>query len=78
VSLVSTGTHRMILSAHGLNSSEICVHGMGYDEEHMAIVCHPGILDGRMFVHNADVYLIEAQGPSACLHRTPKEIFEII
>jgi Xaa-Pro aminopeptidase len=68
------------------------VHGMGYDmverplirhdesmaiEEHMCIVCHPGILNERMFVHNTDVYLIEAQGPSACLHQTPKEIFEI-
>jgi Xaa-Pro aminopeptidase len=70
----------------------LSVHGMGYDmverplirndedmaiEEHMAIVCHPGILNDRMFVHNTDVYLIEAQGPSDCLHRTPKEIFEI-
>ena len=70
----------------------LSVHGMGYDmverplirddedmtiEEHMAIVCHPGILNERMFVHNTDVYLIEAQGPSQCLHGTPKQIFEI-
>lgn len=70
----------------------LSVHGMGYDmverplirsdedmqiEEHMAIVCHPGILNQRMFVHNTEIYLIEAQGPSACLHRTPREIFEI-
>ena len=70
----------------------LSVHGMGYDmverplirndepmsiEEHMAIVCHPGILNDRMFVHNTDVYLIESQGPSACLHRTPKQIFEL-
>ena len=70
----------------------LSVHGMGYDmverplirqdedmviEEDMAIVCHPGLLNERMFVHNTDVYLIEPQGPSACLHRTPKEIFEI-
>jgi Xaa-Pro aminopeptidase len=68
------------------------VHGMGYDmverplirsdedmtiEEHMAIVCHPGILNDRMFVHNTDVYLIEAAGPSECLHSTPKQIFEV-
>jgi hypothetical protein len=46
-------------------------------EEHMAIVCHPGILNERMFVHNTDLYLIEAHGPSACLHRTPKQIFEL-
>jgi hypothetical protein len=43
----------------------------------MVIVCHPGILNERMFVHNTDVYLIEAQGASACLHQTPKQIFEI-
>jgi Xaa-Pro aminopeptidase len=70
----------------------LSVHGMGYDmverplirddedmtiEEHMAIVCHPGILNERMFVHNTDLYLIEAQGPSACLHSTPKQIFEV-
>jgi Xaa-Pro aminopeptidase len=71
----------------------LSVHGMGYDmverplirndedmkiEQDMAIVCHPGILNERMFVHNTDVYLIEAQGPSACLHGTPKKVFEII
>jgi Xaa-Pro aminopeptidase len=70
----------------------LSIHGMGYDmverplirhdedmriEEHMAIVCHPGILNSRMFVHNTDVYLIEADGPSECLHRTPKQIFAI-
>jgi Xaa-Pro aminopeptidase len=70
----------------------LSVHGMGYDmverplirsdedmsiEEHMAIVCHPGILNDRMFVHNTDIYLIETYGPSECLHRTPKQIFEL-
>lgn len=70
----------------------LSVHGMGYDmverplirddedmtiEEHMAIVCHPGILNERMFVHNTDVYLIEASGASSCLHGTPKQIFEV-
>jgi len=70
----------------------LSVHGMGYDmverpliradedmaiEEHMAIVCHPGILNDRLFVHNTDIYLIESHGPSECLHGTPKEIFEI-
>ena len=68
------------------------MHGMGYDmverplirndedmtiEEHMAIVCHPGILNDRMFVHNTEVYLIEANGPSESLHGTPKQIFEM-
>jgi Xaa-Pro aminopeptidase len=70
----------------------LSIHGMGYDmverplvrddedmviEEHMAIVCHPGILNERMFVHNTEIYLIEAHGASQSLHETPKEIFEI-
>ena len=70
----------------------LSIHGMGYDmverplirhdedmhiEEHMAIVCHPGILNSRMFVHNTDMYLIEGNGASECLHRTPKQIFAI-
>ena len=45
--------------------------------EHMAIVCHPGVLNERMFVHNTDIYMIEAQGASQCLHSTPKQIIQI-
>jgi len=71
----------------------LSMHGMGYDmverplirededmliEENMAVVCHPGILNERMFVHNTEIYLIEAHGASASLHQTPKQIFEII
>jgi len=85
--------HNAWLRERGLpEERRLSMHGMGYDmverplirddetmelAEHMVIVCHPGIHDERMFVHNTDVYLIEAQGPSACLHRSPKEIFEI-
>jgi Xaa-Pro aminopeptidase len=85
--------HNAYLSAHGLpHEQRISMHGMGYDmverplirsdedmqiEEHMAIVCHPGILNERLFVHNTEIHLIEAQGPSRSLHRTPKQIFEI-
>jgi Xaa-Pro aminopeptidase len=81
------------LREHNLpEERRLSVHGMGYDmverplirddedmcvEEHMAIVCHPGILNSRMFVHNTDLYLIEANGPSECLHRTPKQIYTI-
>jgi len=70
----------------------LSIHGMGYDmverplvrhdetmhiAEHMAIVCHPGVLNERMFVHNTDMYMIEAQGASQCLHSTPKQIIRI-
>lgn len=85
--------HNAFLSAQGLaEERRISIHGMGYDmverplirqdetmriEEHMAIVVHPGILNERMFVHNTEIYLIEAQGPGDCLHRTPRQIFEL-
>ena len=86
-------THNAYLKERKLpEERRLSVHGMGYDmverplirndedmsiEENMAIVCHPGILNERMFVHNTDVYLIERQGPSECLHATPKKIFEV-
>jgi Xaa-Pro aminopeptidase len=85
--------HNSYLRSHHLpEERRLSVHGMGYDmverplirhdedmtvEEHMAIVCHPGIINEKMFVHNTDIYLIESHGPSECLHRTPKSIIEI-
>ena len=85
--------HNAYLREHAMpEERRLSVHGMGYDmverplirhdedmhiAEHMAIVCHPGILNERMFVHNTDIYLIESQGPSACLHGTPKQIFGV-
>jgi Xaa-Pro aminopeptidase len=84
--------NRYLIDHHMSEERRLNIHGMGYDmverplirddedmsiEENMAIVCHPGILNERMFVHNTDIYLIETQGPSECLHATPKEIIEI-
>jgi Xaa-Pro aminopeptidase len=87
-------THNRYLAGHQIaEERRLNMHGMGYDmverplvrddedmllEEHMAIVCHPGILNERMFVHNTEIYLIEAGGASPSLHATPKEIFEIV
>jgi Xaa-Pro aminopeptidase len=85
--------HNRYLTENRLSEERrLSIHGMGYDmverplvrddedmdiEEHMAIVCHPGILNERMFVHNTEIYLIEAHGASPSLHETPKKIFEI-
>lgn len=85
--------HNAYLRSHGLaEERRLSMHGMGYDmverplirrdedmriEEHMTIVCHPGILTERLFAHNTDVYMIEKHGPCGCLHRTPKEIMEV-
>jgi Xaa-Pro aminopeptidase len=86
--------HNDYLTEHHISPERrLSIHGMGYDmverplirhdedmqiEEHMAIVCHPGILNERMFVHNTELYLIEAAGPTESLHKTPKQIFEVL
>lgn len=77
---------------HLPEESRLSVHGMGYDmverplirqdedmalAEDMAIVCHPGLLNERMFVHNTELYLIGPHGPTECLHTTPKEIIQL-
>ena len=85
--------HNAWMREHGLpEERRLSVHGMGYDmverplirddedmciEEGMAIIVHPGVLNAQMFVHNTDLYMIGATGPGECLHRTPKQIFEI-
>jgi Xaa-Pro aminopeptidase len=85
--------HNAYLRLNGIaEERRLSIHGMGYDmverplirqdetmaiEENMLIVCHPGIHNERMFIHNTDVYLIGPGGPSECLHKTPKEVFEI-
>jgi Xaa-Pro aminopeptidase len=85
--------HNSYLRKHNLPiERRLNMHGMGYDmverplirhdeemvlAKDMAIVCHPGVFNERMFVHNTDIYLIEGAGVSQCLHRTPKQIFEI-
>lgn len=67
-------------------------HGQGYDlverpliradetmklEEHMSLAVHPGYETPSIFAVICDNYLIEAGGPSECLHKTPKRIFEV-
>jgi len=67
-------------------------HGMGYDMVErplirhdetlplaagMNIVVHPGFVNERMFAVVCDNYLIGAQGPGPCLHRTPQQIIEL-
>jgi Xaa-Pro aminopeptidase len=67
-------------------------HGQGYDmverplirrdetmslEVGMCLAVHPGYETPSLFAVICDNYLMEADGPSACLHRTPKKIFEL-
>jgi Xaa-Pro aminopeptidase len=85
--------HNAWLREQGLPEElRLSIHGMGYDmverplirsdepmriEAGMAIIVHPGIANERMFVHNTDIYFIGAEGPGDCVHRTPKQIFEV-
>lgn len=67
-------------------------HGQGYDlverplvrsdetmtiQEHMNLAVHPGYETPSIFAVICDNYFIEAGGPSACLHKTPKQVFEV-
>ncbi len=67
-------------------------HGQGYDlverplvrsDETMTLAAgmnlavHPGYETDAMFAVICDNYLVEADGPSECLHKTEKKIFEI-
>lgn len=43
----------------------------------MCFAVHPGFDDGKVFAVICDNYLIEADGPGACLHKTDKKIFQL-
>jgi Xaa-Pro aminopeptidase len=46
-------------------------------EAGMCLAVHPGYETPSLFAVICDNYLMEASGPSECLHRTPKKVFEI-
>jgi Xaa-Pro aminopeptidase len=67
-------------------------HGQGYDlverplvradetmaiEASMNLAVHPGYESPSIFAVICDNYLIGADGPGECLHKTPKQIFEV-
>lgn len=45
--------------------------------ENMLLAVHPGYDDGRVFAVICDNVLIGPDGPGPCLHKTPKQIFEL-
>jgi Xaa-Pro aminopeptidase len=67
-------------------------HGQGYDlverplircdetmtvEQHMNLAVHPGYETPSIFAVICDNYLIESGSPGDCLHKTPKQVFEV-
>jgi Xaa-Pro aminopeptidase len=86
-------SHDDYMRARGLPPElRLYSHGQGYDlverplvradetmtiAENMNLAVHPGYETPSIFAVICDNYFIEADGPGACLHRTPKQIFEI-
>jgi Xaa-Pro aminopeptidase len=67
-------------------------HSQGYDlverplirsdetmllEENMNMAVHPAYATSSLFTVICDNYLVEQSGTSACLHKTPKRLFEL-
>lgn len=85
--------HDAFMQARGLPPElRLYCHGQGYDlverpliradetmalEANMNLAVHPGYESSSLFAVICDNYLVEAHGPSGCLHKTPKRIFEI-
>lgn len=72
--------------------SRVYSHSQGYDlierplirsdetmnlEKGMNMSVHPAYATSSMFAHICDNYLVEGNGASECLHKTPKRIFEL-
>jgi len=85
--------HDAFMRARGLPEElRLYCHGQGYDlverplvrsdetmllEENMNLAVHPGYETSSIFAVICDNYLVGADGPSECLHKTPKQIFEV-
>ena len=85
--------HNAYMQARGLPpETRLYAHGQGYDmverplirhdetmklAEGMCLAVHPGYETDALFAVICDNYMVEADGPSACLHRTEKRLFEV-
>jgi Xaa-Pro aminopeptidase len=85
--------HDDFMQARGLPKElRLYCHGQGYDlverplvradetmalAENMNLAVHPGYETETLFAVICDNYLVQAGGASECLHKTPKQIFEI-
>jgi Xaa-Pro aminopeptidase len=85
--------HNEFMKQKGLPpESRVYSHSQGYDlierplmradetmnlEKGMNMVVHPAYATSSMFAHICDNYLVEENGVSECLHKTPKQIFEL-
>jgi Xaa-Pro aminopeptidase len=81
--------HNEYMKAHGsTDEKRILSHGQGYEMVERPLIRHDENMVIRENMHLAihpqggvqliDNYIIGKNGPGECLHRTPKEIFEIL
>ncbi len=85
--------HNAYMTANGMPAeARLYAHGQGYDmverplirddddmtlQQGMCLAVHPGYETPSLFAVICDNYMIEADGPGECLHRTEKKVFEI-
>jgi Xaa-Pro aminopeptidase len=85
--------HDAFMTARGLPAEKrLYAHGQGYDlverpliradetmtlEPGMNLAVHPGYQSNSVFAVICDNYIITDKGPSECLHKTEKKVFEI-
>jgi Xaa-Pro aminopeptidase len=85
--------HNDFMKRNGMPpETRLYAHGQGYDmverplirqdddmtvQAGMCFAVHPGYETASVFAVICDNYMIEAEGPGACLHKTEKKIFEV-
>ncbi len=85
--------HDDYMRGHGFPPElRLYAHGQGYDlverpliradetmaiEQTMNLAVHPGYETNSIFAVICDNYLIGPDGPGECLHKTPKQVFEL-
>ena len=85
--------HNEFMSARGMPAElRLYAHGQGYDmverplirfdetmviEPNMNLAVHPGYETESLFAVICDNYVIGHEGAGECLHKTPKQIFEV-
>jgi Xaa-Pro aminopeptidase len=86
-------SHNEFMAAAGMSEEKrLYAHGQGHDMVErplirqdetmriaagMSLTVHPSVKTGAAFVAVVDNYLVGADGPGQCIHRTPKQIIEI-
>jgi Xaa-Pro aminopeptidase len=86
-------SHNAYMTRNGMPAeTRLYAHGQGYDmverplirqdddmtlQQGMCLAVHPGYETQALFAVICDNYMIEANGPGDCLHKTEKRLFEI-